>query len=61
MLDESILSIHVYGCRAYLVAFILFLMEILLENTTYPDQTPHVVASDLGLRCLPMTLLRFSR
>ena len=26
-----------------------------------PDQTPHYVASDLGLLCLPVTLLRVSR
>ena len=24
-------------------------------NSTDPDQTPHNVASDLGLRCLPMS------
>ena len=27
-------------------------------NTVDPDQTPHNVASDLGLHCLPITLLR---
>ena len=26
-----------------------------------PDQMPHSVASDLGLHCLPVTLLRVSR
>ena len=26
-----------------------------------PDQLPHVVASDLGLHCLPITLLGISR
>ena len=26
-----------------------------------PDQTPRSVASDLGLHCLPITLLRVSR
>ena len=50
-----------YGCRIHFVAFILFLMEILLENIVDPDQTSHYVASDLGLHCLPMTLLRVSR
>ena len=25
-----------------------------------PDQKPHYVASDLGLDCMPMTLLRIS-
>ena len=32
----------------------------MLANTTDSDQTPHFVASDLGLHCLPMTLLRVS-
>ena len=35
--------------------------KILLENTLDPDQMPHDVASDLGLHCLPVTLLRVSR
>ena len=26
-----------------------------------PDQTPHYVASDLGLHCLSVTLLQVSR
>ena len=30
-------------------------------NNVDPDQTPHHVASDLGLHCLPVTLLRVSR
>ena len=34
-------------------------MEILLANTVEPDQTPHYVASDLGLHCLPITLYGF--
>ena len=33
----------------------------MLANTVDPDQTPHHVASDLGLHCLPMTFLRVSR
>ena len=31
--------------------------KVLLANTVDPDQTPLYVASDLGLHCLPMTLL----
>ena len=27
----------------------------LLANSVDPDQTPHSVASDLGLHCLPMS------
>ena len=32
-----------------------------MENTVDFDQTPHYAASDLGLDCLPITLLRVSR
>ena len=39
----------------YFVTFILFLWKILLANTVDPDQTPHNVASILGLHCLSMT------
>ena len=38
-----------------------FLWEILLAYNVNPDQMPHYVASDLGLHCLPMTLLLVSR
>ena len=34
----------------------IFGLKILLANNVDPDQTPHIVASDLGLHCLPMTL-----
>ena len=30
-------------------------------NSGDPDQTPHSAASDLGLHCLPITLLGVSR
>ena len=33
----------------------------LFANSGDPDQTPHSAASDLGLHCLPNTLLRVSR
>ena len=41
----------------------LFYLEwkILLANTVDPNQTPHYVASDLGLHCLPMTPIRVTR
>ena len=32
--------------------------SIFEANSEDPDQMPHNVASDLGLHCLPMTLLR---
>ena len=51
----------ILGMSGLFVAFILFLMEILLGNAVDPDQTPHYVVSDLSLHCLPMNLLRVSR
>ena len=36
-------------------------MAKLFANSGDPDQTPHSVASDQGLHCLPITLLRVSR
>ena len=35
-------------------------MVKLFANREDPDQTPHDAASDLGLHCLPVTLLRVS-
>ena len=59
MLDESICRFREF--RVYFVAFILFLMEILLANNIDPGQIPDHVVSDLDLHCLSMTLLRVSR
>ena len=36
-------------------------MAKLFANSGDPDQTPRSAASDLGLDCLPITLLRVSR
>ena len=36
-------------------------MTELFANSGNPDQTPHSVASDLGLHCLPITLLGVCR
>ena len=36
-------------------------MVKLSVNSEDPDQTPHSAASDLGLHCLPITLLGVSR
>ena len=33
--------------------------KILLANTVDPDQTPHIVASDLGQHCLPIIFYGF--
>ena len=32
-----------------------------MQNSGDPDQTPHFVASDQGLHCLPVTFLGVSR
>ena len=36
-------------------------MVELFANSGDPDQTPHSATSDLGLHCLPITLLGVSR
>ena len=36
-------------------------MDKLFANIEKPDQTPRSAASDLGLHCLPITLLWISR
>ena len=36
-------------------------MAKLFTNSEDPDHTPRSVASELGLYCLPVTLLRVSR
>ena len=33
----------------------------MLANIVDPDEMPHYAESDLGLHCLPMTILRVSR
>ena len=33
----------------------------MLANNLDPDKMPHYVTADLGLNCLPMTVLRVSR
>ena len=41
------------------ILLLLYLTEIPVfnANSVYPDQTPRSAASDLGLHCLPMSLL----
>ena len=36
-------------------------MVKLFANRRDPDQTPHYAASDMGLHCLPLTILGVSR
>ena len=59
MLNESIC--HFRGAESILLLLFYFLLKILLENNVDPKQMPHYVASDLGLHCLPITLLQVSR
>ena len=59
MLDESIC--HFRGVRSVLFLLFYFPWKILLAYNVDPDQMPHYVASDLGLPCLPKSLLRASR
>ena len=40
--------------------FFIFI-QVLIENSGDPDQTPHSVASDLGLRYLPMPHIKDAR
>ena len=55
MLDESICLFRGVG---YILSLLFYFLtwKIMLANIIDPDQTPHCVASDLGLHCLPMTL-----
>ena len=60
MYDEA--SCHFWGVASILsLLFYFFCRKILLANTVDPDQTPQYVASDLGLKCLPVTLLPVSK
>ena len=58
ILDISICHFRDFG--SILLLLFYFLMEILLLNNVDSDQTPHNLASKLGLHCLPMPLLRVS-
>ena len=59
MLDESIR--HFRGVGSILSLLFYFWWKILLANSVDPDQMSHYVAFDLGLHCLPMTILRVFR
>ena len=52
MLGKSIC--HFRDVRSILLLLFYTLIKILLANTVDQDQTPHHVASDLGLHCFPM-------
>ena len=54
-LDRSISSIRVSGQFLLFPCFIE--IHVFNENSVDPDQTPRSSASDLGLNCLPVSLL----
>ena len=56
MFEESIC--HLKGVVSF-CRFFLFRSKIPLAHNVEPDQMPHYVASDLGLRCLPITSYEF--
>ena len=58
ILNESICHFRVVG--SILALLFYFCWKSLLANVVDPDQTPHHLATDFGLHCLPMTLLRVS-
>ena len=51
MLTTSVLSSLMHG-----VISLSNFSNILQANSKDPDQTPHYVASDMGLHCLPMPI-----
>ena len=51
----------ILGMLEVICRFFLLLMKNPLGKQCRPDQTPHDVASDLGLHCLFMALLRVKR
>ena len=64
MLDESICHLSVVGSILSVSLLYYLWWKIPLANNVAPnklDKTPHYVASDLGLHCLPMAILRASR
>ena len=53
--------ISILGMSCYEICIFLEKMAKPFANRGDPDQTPHSAASDVGLHCLPITLLRVSR
>ena len=51
-------SISIYGmCGKFLLLPCFIEIPVFNAQNVDPDQMPHSVASDLGLHCLPMSLL----
>ena len=56
-MDESICHFRSVGSILSLLFY--FRWKILFANNVDPDQTPHDVASNLGVHCVPMTFYGF--
>ena len=54
-------SISILGTSGYVILKFQMVELHVFANSGDPDQTPHSVASDLGLHCLSTALLRVSR
>ena len=54
-------SFVILGVAGLFSRLFLFLKQILLADNVDPYQTPHHVASDLGLHCMHISLIRVSR
>ena len=48
---------HLRGAGSILPLLFFFHGNPVSKHCVDPDQTPHYVTSDLGLHCMPMTLL----
>ena len=58
-LDRSVSNNRVSS--KFLLVLCLKEIPVVNANSVCPDQTPRSAASDQGLHCLPITLLRVSR
>ena len=58
-LDQAISNSRVSGKFLLLLCFII--TPVFNAKSVDPDQTPHFAVSDLGLQCLPVTLLLVSQ
>ena len=58
-LDRSVTSKR--GVWLVFIITMVYRNSCTYANSVDPDQTPLSAASDLGLHCLPMSLLRYAR
>ena len=57
-LDESACQLRVVWLSLFLSLFKSYFREKMYAYCVEPDQMPRFAASDLALRCLPMSFLR---